>query len=219
MTDTPLSATTSTAEPGSSPSRLQQAGIAGTVALVIILGAIWLARDQGVAQLGDGGVNSSLLPNVGEPAPEFMTLYADGEIMRLSELEGQPVWLNFWGSWCAPCRAEMPELQEAWRILEPRGVKMIGVALQEDPRESVAYAERVGATFPIAADPNYLAAVADPEAFPDLHQTAATWEIRNFPTHVFIDSVGIVRSVILAQMDTETAVAKGEALLERATQP
>ncbi|MBA2758343.1 MAG: TlpA family protein disulfide reductase [Chloroflexia bacterium] len=208
-----------TAEPASGPSRLQQAGIVGAVALVIIFGAIWIARDQGAGQLGQGGVNSALLPSVGEPAPEFMTLYADGEIMRLSELKGQPVWLNFWGAWCAPCRAEMPELQAAWQILEPQGVKMIGVSLKEDPRESVAYADRVGATFPIAVDPNFLAAVADPEAFPDLFETAETWEIRNFPTHVFIDADGIVRSVILSQMDTETAVAEGEALLERTGNP
>jgi peroxiredoxin len=210
---------TASVEPASGASRLQQAGVVGAVALIIILGAIWIARDQGAGQLGQGGVNSALLPSVGEPAPEFMTLYADGEIMRLSELEGQPVWLNFWGAWCAPCRAEMPELQEAWQILEPQGVKMIGVSLRENPLESVAYADLVGATFPIAADPNFLAAVADPDAFPDLFETAETWEIRNFPTHVFIDADGIVQSVILSQMDTETAVAEGEALLERAAQP
>ncbi len=90
---------------------------------------------------------------------------------------------------------------------------MIGASMREDPAESVAYADLVGATFPIAVDPNYLTAVADPEAFPDLFETASTWDIRNFPTHVFIDSKGIVRAVVLTQMDLETAIANGELIL------
>lgn len=194
-------------------SRLQQIVIVAALALIIILAAFWIGQVQGAGDLGNGGVNSSLLPKVGEPAPEFMTLYADGEVFRLSDLKGQPVWLNFWGSWCPPCRAEMPELQAAWEILEPRGLVMIGASMKEDPRDSVAYAELVGATFPITVDPNYLTAVADPEAFPELFETAETWEIRNFPTHVFIDSEGIVRAVVLNQMDAETAIAYGEMIL------
>jgi len=195
--------------------RLQQVVIATVTGLVIILAAFWIARSQGMGELGDGGVNSHLLPKVGEPAPEFMTLYAtgDNEVFRLSELKGQPVWLNFWGSWCPPCRAEMPELQAAWEQLEPRGLVMIGASMKEDPKDSVAYAERVGATYPITVDPNYLTAVANPEAFPDLFETASTWQIRNFPTHVFIDRDGIVRAVVIEQMDTETAIAHGEMIL------
>lgn len=193
--------------------RKQQALVVAVLAIAIILGGVWLAQSQGANDLGSGGVNSVLLPNVGDPAPELMSLYVDGEEFRLSDLKGQPVWLNFWGSWCPPCRAEMPELQEAWEVLEPQGLVMIGVSQQESPQVSVDYAERVGATFPIVVDPNYLAAVADPEAFPDLFETAATWDIRNFPTHVFIDADGIVRAVVITQMDTETAVDYGEMIL------
>lgn len=197
-------------------SRLQQIGIVAAVALLIIASGVWLARSQGASNLGSGGVHSSLLPGSGDPAPEFMTLYADGEIFQLSELQGQPVWLNFWGSWCPPCRAEMPELQEAWEALEPRGLAMIGVSMQEDPREATAYADRVGATFPVAVDPNYLTSVADPQAFPELFDTATTWEIRNFPTHVFIDADGVVQAVVLTQLDTDCAVQYGElAMAER----
>lgn len=198
---------------GTRHGRLQQVVIATATGLAIILVAFWIARSQGMGELGNGGVNSHLLPKVGEPAPEFMTLYANGEVFRLSDLKGQPVWLNFWGSWCPPCRAEMPELQAAWEVLEPRGLIMIGASMKEDPKDSVAYAKRVGATYPITVDPNYLTAVADPEAFPDLFETAATWQIRNFPTHVFIDRDGIVRAVVLNQMDTETAIAYGEMIL------
>jgi cytochrome c biogenesis protein CcmG, thiol:disulfide interchange protein DsbE len=194
-------------------SRVQQVAIVAAVALLIVAAGVWLARSQGAGDLGSGGVNSVLLPKVGEPAPEYMSLYAregDGEVFRLSDLEGEPLWLNFWGSWCPPCRAEMPELQAAWEDLEPRGMNMIGVSQQEDPRTSVAYADRVGATFPIAVDPNYLTSVADPEAFPDLFETAQTWEIRNFPTHVFVNRDGIVVAVVLNQLTTECFIEYSE---------
>ena len=193
--------------------RVQQIAIVAAVALLIVASGIWLARSQGAGDLGRGGVNSVLLPKVGEPAPEFMSLYAresDGDVFRLSEMKGQPVWLNFWGSWCPPCRAEMPEVEDAWQQLAPRGMHMIGVSQQEDPRESIAYADRVGATFPIAVDPNYLTTVANPEAFPDLFDTAQTWEVRNFPTHIFIDKDGIVVAVVLNQLTTECAIEYSE---------
>jgi peroxiredoxin len=203
--------TSDTGTPQPRQSRLQQVGIVAAVAMLIIASGVWLARSQGASDVGSGGVNSVLLPKVGEPAPEFMSLYAeDGEVLRLSELKGQPVWLNFWGSWCPPCRAEMPEVQAAWQELEPRGMTMIGVSQQEDPRVSLAYLERVGADFPVAVDPNYLTTVADPEAFPDLFETAQTWEIRNYPTHVFIDADGIVRAVVLTQLTTECAIEWSE---------
>jgi len=207
----------SASETGQSPQgRPQQIVTVAIVAIVLIAGGVWMAREQGATDLGKGGVYSSLLPKVGEPAPEFMTLYvreSDGDIFRLSDLKGQPVWLNFWGSWCPPCRAEMPELQAAWEVLEPQGLVMIGASMREDPRDSVAYADRLGATFPITVDPNYLTAVADPEAFPDLFETAATWQVRNFPTHVFIDRDGIVRAVVIEQLDTATAIRYGEMIL------
>ncbi len=215
MSTTVSTDTTTTAPDDQQPhqNRAQQIAIVAAVALLIVAAGVWLARSQGAGDLGSGGVHSVLLPKVGEPAPEFMSLYAresDGEVFRLSEMKGQPVWLNFWGSWCPPCRAEMPEVEDAWQQLEPRGMAMIGVSQQEDPRESVAYADRVGATFPIAVDPNYLTAVADPAAFPDLFETAQTWEIRNFPTHVFIDKDGIVVAVVLNQLTTECFVQYSE---------
>jgi peroxiredoxin len=214
MSTTVSSTDSSTTDTGSGQprqGRAQQIAIVAAVAMLIIASGVWVARSQGASDLGTGGVNSVLLPKVGDPAPEYMTLYArDGEVFRLSDFEGQPVWLNFWGSWCPPCRAEMPEVQAAWQQLEPRGMNMIGVSLQEDPRDAVAYADRVGATFPIAVDPNFLTAVADPEAFPDLFETAQTWEIRNYPTHVFIDADGIVRAVVLTQMTETCAIQYSE---------
>ncbi len=82
------------------------------VALALITAAWVIGGRLGFEQIGAGGVNLSLLPKIGQPAPDFVTLTAaDGQPVRLADYRGKPVWLNFWGSWCPACRAEMPELQ------------------------------------------------------------------------------------------------------------
>lgn len=104
--------------PGAGRSRV----VFGLVVAVLLVGAAWLVGGRlGFDQLGQSGVNSRLLPKVGEAAPDLVALGADGEPVFLSEFRGKPVWLNFWGSWCPPCRAEMPEMQAAWERLQPRG--------------------------------------------------------------------------------------------------
>jgi peroxiredoxin len=214
-TDTTAATITTPDAPRPRQSRAQQIAIVAAVALLIVASGVWLARSQGASDLGTGGVHSVLLPKVGEPAPEYMTLFArDGERFRLSDLKGQPVWLNFWGSWCPPCRAEMPEIEAAWQELQPRGMTMVGISLQENPDDAVAYADRVGATFPIAMDPDfivgYMTDAGEPDAAQQLKSIAAAWQVRNFPTHVFIDKNGTVVAVILSQMTTECAVEYSE---------
>lgn len=123
--------------------------LVATIAVALI-GAAWLVGErQGFGSIGQGGVHARVLPKVGEPVPELFTLYADGQPMLLSALKGHPVWINFWGSWCPPCRSEIPELQAAYETLAPQGVVMLGISMREDPADAIAYADRVGATFPV----------------------------------------------------------------------
>jgi peroxiredoxin len=197
----------------------------GLVVLVFValVGTAWFVGErQGWSQIGTGGMNAQLLPKVGEPAPELFTLYANGEPMLLSALKGQPVWINFWGSWCPPCRTEMPELQAAWETLEPQGVVMLGISMRESPEEAVAYADRAGATFPVLTDPTWAADTLEQSGDPVLAaiaQSTRSWQVINFPTHIFIDREGIVRAVVLAQMDYDTAVGYGAMILKTATVP
>jgi cytochrome c biogenesis protein CcmG, thiol:disulfide interchange protein DsbE len=184
-------------------------GLVAAIALSIIGGAWLLAGRAGLGEVGTGGINAGLLPKVGEAAPELVTYDVEGNLVRLSELKGQPVWLNFWGSWCAPCRAEMPDLQAAYQKLAPKGVVMLAVSIRESPQQARDYARLNGATFPVLADPSYF----PPEQFPDIAATAERWEIRNYPTHLFIDAEGIVRAVVITPMDTATAVRYGESIL------
>ncbi len=178
--------------------------IVGAVSLVVILiAATFVGFNSGWDSIGQGGINRTLLPKVGEPAPDFTTEDVFGNPVSLSQFKGQPVWLMFWGSWCPPCRAEFPDLQAAYAKLEPKGLRMLGVSLRESSVDAAAYAGRNGATFLVLSDP-------------DETDTGAAYPILNFPTHIFIDRDGIVRSVILEDMDEEQAIAEASRVLDDA---
>jgi peroxiredoxin len=188
------------------------------VVVVVIVGAIigmaWLIGErQGFGGIGQGGVNAELLPEVGEQAPELVTFDTDGNLVRLSDFRGQPVWLNFWGSWCPPCRAEFPDIQAAYETLQPQGLVMLGVAVGEDPLVALDYANRVGGTFPVLADPQYLAALIPEDEYPEARALVTSYTINNYPTHIFIDRDGTVSAVILSPMTFEQAVGYGEEIL------
>jgi peroxiredoxin len=175
--------------------------VVGAISLVVILvAATFVGVNSGWDSIGQGGINRTLLPKVGEPAPDFTTEDVFGNHVSLSQFKGQPVWLMFWGSWCPPCRAEFPDLQAAYAKLEPQGLRMLGVSLRESPVDAAAYAGRNGATFLVLSDP-------------DETDTGAAYPILNFPTHIFIDKDGIVRSVVLEDMDEEQAIAEASRVL------
>ena len=166
------------------------------MAALLAVAAWYVGGRAGFDQIGQGGTNLGLLPKVGQPAPDFFVGLTDGRLVRLAEFRGQPVWLNFWGSWCPPCRAEMPDIQRAYERLAPEGVVLLAVSLRETPQDAAEFAARNNATFTILSDPYE-------------RETGPAFPIANFPTHVFIDREGIIRSIVLSPMDVETAVAKG----------
>ncbi len=183
-----------------------------------IIGTAWIIGErQGFSEIGQGGINADLLPGVGDQAPELVTFDTNFELVRLSDYRGQPVWLNFWGSWCPPCRAEFPEIEAAYQDLQPQGLVMLGVAVGEDPLVAQDYADRVGGSFPILADPAFLGDLLPEDEYPEWRSMVSSYTINNYPTHIFIDRDGTVRSVILAPMTYEDAMGYGEEILASPT--
>ena len=215
-TTTPPS-TPSPAGPIPAAQRWTRIALALAIALSIIGAAWFVGGRQGWSTIGGGGVNATLLPKVGQPAPELFTIGTDGTPVLLSQLRGQPVWINFWGSWCPPCRSEMPEIEEAYKALAPQGLTVLAISMQESPDDAVRYATSVGATMPIYVDPSRVAAMIDPQQQPDLAAKLALmtqdWQVANFPTHIFIDADGIVRAVVLSPMNYDEAIHYGELVL------
>jgi peroxiredoxin len=184
------------------PAGSRRSAIIGlALAAIIIVAAIATGSIEGWSSIGKGGINQSLLPKVGEVAPDFQTEDVYGNPVRLSQFRGHPVWLMFWGSWCPPCRAEFPDIQAAYAQLEPKGIRMLGVSLRESPVDAATYAARNGATFLVLSDP-------------DESDTGSAYPIFNFPTHIFIDSDGVIHSIVLEDMDTAQAVAEASRLLD-----
>lgn len=202
-----MAESTNTATPADVPEapvgardRRRQA-IVGLAIAAVILALAWVVADRaGVGDLGQAGINSNILPKVGEEAPDFVAVSPEGEIVHLSDFRGQPVWLNFWGAWCPPCRAEMPDIQAAYEQLEGRGLRLLAVSLGDKPSEAIGFAELNGVTFDILLDP-------------DRTLTGESYPIYNFPTHIFIDEDGIVRNIVLAQMSTAQAIDAAESIL------
>lgn len=197
--------------------RFRLAIMAVVIVLTITTATIWMGASMGWEAIGSGGVNAQYIPKVGDPAPELFTVDEFGKPMLLSSLKGQPVWINFWGSWCAPCRSEMPEISRAYNTLTPEGLTILSISMRESPEQAIAYRDRAGASFPVYADPAYLARFVDREKNPTVAElmdsVTSEWQINNFPTHVFIDADGIVRRVVIAQMTYDEAVGYGRELL------
>ena len=179
------------------PRSLRSIALSLALALGIVAGAWAIGGRQGFDSIGSGGANLKLLPKVGEPAPPFQALALTGEVVDSGEFAGVPLWINFWGSWCAPCRAELPEMKAAWEVLEPRGLVIAAISLDEPTIAAALYASQNDVEFLVLSDPNRTG-------------TSSTYSINNFPTHIFVDADGIVRAVVLAQMSLDEAVANAE---------
>jgi peroxiredoxin len=183
-----------------SSARGKQAIVGLAIAAGILVLAWFVAGRAGLSDVGKGGINSSLLPKVGDEAPDFIAISPEGQVVHLSDFRGQPVWLNFWGAWCPPCRAEMPDIQAAYEELQPQGLTLLAVSLGDKPSEALNFAKLNNVTFDILLDP-------------DRSLTSPTYPIYNFPTHIFIDENGIVRNIVLAEMSADQAIAAAQSIL------
>ena len=91
-------------------------------------------------------------PLVGRPAPPFTLPLFEGGTLRLEDLQGKVVFLNFWASWCPPCRAEARTLEEAWWAYKDRDVVFVGVNIQDQEPAARAFLEEFGITYPNGID-------------------------------------------------------------------
>lgn len=144
-------------------------GIVGAVALLTALFGVGLTRDPSLIRS----------PLVGHRAPNFALRTLDGSrLVRLSELRGQVVVVNFWASWCAACREEHPNLLAAWARYRDQGVVMLGIDYQDSASAARAFMREMGGGWPILVDPG--------------SRVALDYGVYGVPETFFIDRGGIV---------------------------
>ena len=165
------------------------------IVITAIVAVIWWLESQdsgGVSPTGErygpvelpAALRSSGLDvkaEEGALAPDFLLGRLDDGELRLSDLRGQPVVLNFWASWCAPCRQEIPQLVDAYGRFRGQGLVVVGVNMQEGKSIVGPYAEDFGMDFPIAIDVD--------------GEVGDAYRLLGLPVTYFIDREGIVRSV------------------------
>ncbi|MDH5561162.1 MAG: TlpA family protein disulfide reductase [Deltaproteobacteria bacterium] len=123
------------------------------------------------------------IAEVGKPAPEFTLVDTKGKTWNLSELKGKVVFLNFWATWCPPCREEMPSMQMVHTFMPNDTFTMLSVINNESPSLADAMAAKIGTTFPILIDQKSMVSQA--------------YGVTGVPETYIIDKQGVVREKFL----------------------
>jgi len=114
-----------------------------------IVAAMLFVGFHAARRAGAGGGNDSL-DVAGKPAPDFTLESLEGKNIQLSGYKGQAVLLNFWATWCGPCKVEMPWFVELQKEYGPQGLQIVGVAMDDSSKEDIAkFVKEMGVNYPI----------------------------------------------------------------------
>ncbi len=166
-------------------------------------GILWTAASRVPSAVG-APLSSSPSPREGFLAPDFTLDTLDGKRITLSELRGKIVVVNFWATWCLPCRAETPALEKSYAQYKDSGVVVLGVNLtnQDVVSEVESFVQEFKLTYPILLDRE--GSISN-----------SLYQIRGLPTTFFINREGIIRTVLVGGPMSETFIrSKIEALLQ-----
>jgi peroxiredoxin len=163
--------------------------------LAIVIGVLLIARPMVTSPSTvtsqpalQGGVTSARMPQEGEQIPDFELPTLDGRTVRLSALRGSPVLINFWATWCGPCKQEMPLLVEQYNWNKGKGLRVLAIdTLANDNVDDMrVYAEKYKMNFDVLVD--------------EKDAIAGGWNVMGLPTTFFIKPDGNVAKVHVGQL-------------------
>lgn len=132
-----------------------------------------------LSMVAGAGVASSGLK--GQAAPDFVLKSSSGDNLRLSEYRGEVVMINFWATWCGPCRQEMPLLDELYSRYQRVGFSLLGVNIDDDSRRALQMVTELGVTFPVLFD--------------ERKEVSKLYDVEAMPVTVLVDRQGTIRHV------------------------
>ena len=150
---------------------------------ILVLAALWIWWSAVPA--GAVTMRNNPAPMEGFPAPDFELKTLDGEPISLSDMRGKAVLINFWASWCPPCRSEMPAMQQIYEEYGPDEFVILAVNSTHQDRltDAESFVAERGLTFPILLDTQ--------------GQVSSTYQVRSLPTSFFVDRDGIIREIVI----------------------
>jgi len=158
----------------------------------------WMVAGSGMG----GAAGLDVLPvadraivKLGEPAPNFQLRDLNGHLIMLSDLRGKVVLLNFWATWCGPCRVEMPAMEQLYRMFQRKDFEILAVSTDA---QGVAitrpFQQENRLTFPILHDPDY--------------RVGLIYGARSLPMTFLIDRLGVIRHQVFGARDWEAPEAQ-----------
>lgn len=170
--------------------------------LLLVVGAsvLWLLGTRSPGTIGTATFGSSsstnidisslsVAPRTGSIAPDFGLIDVHtNKPVKLSSLRGKPVFINFWGTWCPPCRAEMPEMQKLYDKYKGQ-FEMVSISMgpRDDPTKVQVFVDAAKYNWTFIHDPDYA--------------VATTYQVQAIPSSFFIDKSGVIRSVYVGAMN------------------
>ena len=155
------------------------------LALVLVLGLLVAGCASTTAQV-TGSVNL---------APDFQLPILGGKTVYLSDFRDKPVMLNFWASWCRPCRAEMPYIQQVYEEWSDKGLVVLAVNIGESSAKVKEFVLNYGLSFPVLLDTK--------------GDIAQQYNIRAIPTTFFIDKSGAIKDIKIGAFPNKAAIEAG----------
>ncbi len=188
------------AENGTSlPVMLLRAVIVASLVIATTVGIKILAESTSASPLDSTKTITSVYKfTPGTPAPDFQLATLEGEMVTLADYRGQTVMINFWATWCPPCRSEMPDMEQIYQEGKTQDIVVLAVNMQEAKEPVQAFIDKYGLTFPVLLDTS--------------GEISQKFGVQSLPTSLFIDPEGNVSSFSVGALN-KSAISKRLALV------
>ncbi len=168
--------------------------LAFIIAGLICIGLVWLLGWSLLNKEPITGLSGITMVN--RPAPDFTLKTFEGATISLKSLRGKPVVINFWASWCPPCREEAPLLERTWRAYRNHGVIFLGVDLQDRLEDALNYIREFDITYPNGPDPT--------------GEISIDYGVSGLPVTFFVSRKGVIVRRHVGALDKRTLISSIE---------